>query len=151
MFQEFREFAIKGNVVDMTVGIVIGTAFGAIARSLVDHVLMPPFGLLTGGSDFRDLFLILKEGDPLGPYLTLADAEAAGAVTLNYGLFINTIVSFLIIALAMFFIVRSMNRLRKQEDPLPADPTTKVCEHCRMTIPIGARRCPHCTSELSAA
>ncbi len=149
MLKEFREFAIKGNVVDMAVGIVIGGAFGTIVKSFVSDILMPPIGLLMGGVDFADLFVVLKTGDPVGPYATILDAQTAGAVTLNWGLFINNVVSFLIIALAVFFLIRGMNRLKKKEDPLPADPTTKVCEYCRTVVPIQASRCPACTSQLT--
>jgi len=151
MLKEFKEFAVKGNMVDMAVGIVIGAAFGAIIASLVADVLMPPLGLLLGNVDFSNLFLVLKEGSTLGPFATIAAAKEAGAVTLNYGLFVNTIVNFLIIAFAIFFVVRAINRAKKQEAAPPAVPTTKDCPHCLSTIPIKATRCGHCTSELKAA
>lgn len=151
MLKDFKEFAMRGNVVDMAVGIILGAAFGGIVKSLVSDVLMPPIGLLMGNVDFSDLFVILKEGTAPGPFATLAAARAAGAVTLNYGLLINTVVNFLIVALAIFFLVRGINRLKKQEEAPPAEPTTKECPQCLSTIPIKAVRCAHCTTELKAA
>ncbi len=152
MLKEFKEFAMRGNVVDMAVGIIIGAAFGTIVTSLVADVLMPPIGLLMGNIDFANLFIVLKEGAKAsGPYASLAAAKAAGAVTINYGLFINTIISFLIIAFAVFLLVRSINRLKRQEEAAPAVPTTKECSHCFSAIPIKATRCPHCTSDLKVA
>lgn len=151
MLKEFKEFAMKGNMVDMAVGIVIGAAFGAIIASLVADVLMPPLGLLLGNVDFSNLFLVLKEGTSPGPFATVAAAKEAGAVTLNYGLFVNTIVNFLIIALAIFFVVRAINRAKRQEVAPPAAPTTKDCPYCLSAVPIKATRCGHCTSELKAA
>ncbi|HBX43812.1 MAG TPA: large conductance mechanosensitive channel protein MscL [Deltaproteobacteria bacterium] len=151
MLKEFREFAVKGNMVDMAVGIVIGAAFGGIIKSLVADVLMPPIGLLLGNVDFSNLFLVLKEGSTLGPFATIEAAKEAGAVTLNYGLFVNTIVNFLIIAFSIFFVVRAINRAKRQEEAPPAEPTTKDCPHCLSTIPIQAKKCGHCTSELKAA
>ncbi len=151
MLKEFKEFAVKGNMVDMAVGIIIGAAFGAIVGSLVADVLMPPIGMLLGNVDFSNLFAVLKEGKTAGPYATVAAAKEAGAVTLNYGLFVNTIVNFLIIASAIFFVVRGINRLKRKEEAPPAEPTTKECPHCVSTIPIKATRCGHCTSELQAA
>lgn len=148
MLKEFKEFAMRGNVVDMAVGIIIGAAFGQIITSLVNDVLMPPIGLLFGSVDFSNLFMVLKEGTATGPYASLADAQAAGAVTLNYGLFVNTIISFAIVAFAVFLLIRSINRLQRQEEAPPAEPTTKECPHCLSTIPLQATRCPHCTSEL---
>jgi len=150
MFKEFKEFAMRGNVVDMAVGIIIGAAFGTIVKSLVADVIMPPIGMLLGGVDFSNLFAVLKAGDPAGPYAALADAQAAGAVTVNYGLFINTIISFLIVAFAVFMLIRGLNRLQRQEEEAPAEPTTKECPHCVTEIAIKATRCPNCTSELSA-
>jgi len=150
MLKEFKEFAMRGNVVDMAVGIIIGAAFGTIIAALVSEVLMPPIGLLLGNVDFSNLFIVLKEGKIAGPYATVAAAKAAGAVTLNYGLFVNTVVNFLIVAFAIFFLVRGMNALKKEEAP-PAAPATKECPHCLSTIPIKATRCGHCTSELKAA
>jgi len=146
MLKEFRTFIARGNVVDMAVGLTIGIAFGAVARSLVDDVLMPPIGLLLGNVDFQDLFIVLRAGQlQTPPYVNLAQAQEAGAVTLNYGMFINTLISFLVVAVAMFFVVRMANQLQRQ--PAPA-PTEKPCPHCRMAIPLEASRCPHCTSEL---
>src|SRR5690606_27467886 len=125
MLREFREFAVRGNVVDIAVGLVIGAAFGAIATSLVSDVIMPPIGLLLGGVDFSNLFLVLKEGAQPGPYASLEEAKAAGAVTINIGLFLNTVVSFLVIAFAMFLVVKSVNRLRREEpvEAAPPEPT----------------------------
>jgi len=151
MLGEFKKFAMKGNVVDMAVGIIIGAAFGGIISSLVADVLMPPIGLLLGNVDFSNLFLVLKEGTTAGPYETVAAAKAAGAVTLNYGVFVNTLVNFLIIAIAIFFLVRGINNLKKEEEVPPAEPTTKECPLCLSTVPIKATRCGHCTSDLKAA
>ncbi len=148
-FKEFREFAVKGNVVDMAVGIIIGGAFGTIAKSMVDDLIMPPIGMLLGNVDFSQMYVVLKDGGTAGPYSTLAAAKEAGAVTLNYGLFVNNVLSFLIVAMAVFFMIRAMNRLKRAEEPAAA-PTTKPCPSCTMDIPIGARRCPHCTSEVAA-
>lgn len=148
MLKEFKEFAMRGNVIDMAVGIIIGAAFGTIIGTLVSDVLMPPIGLLLGNVDFSNLFMVLKEGKIAGPYATVAAAKGAGAVTLNYGLFVNTVVNFLIVAFAIFFVVRGMNTLKKQKE---VQPTTKECPHCLSTIPIKATRCGHCTSELRAA
>jgi large conductance mechanosensitive channel len=151
MLEEFKKFAVKGNMVDMAVGIIIGAAFGGIIGSLVADVLMPPIGLLLGNVDFSNLFMVLKEGTTPGPYETVAAAKAAGAVTLNYGVFTNTIVNFLIIAIAIFFVVRGINNLKKKEEEPPAVPTTKECPLCLSTVPIKATRCGHCTSDLKAA
>jgi large conductance mechanosensitive channel len=148
MFKEFREFAMRGSVLDMAVGIIIGVAFGAIISSLVADILMPPVGLLLGKVDFSNLFVLLTAGQTPGPYASLAAAQQAGAVTLNYGAFINKIISFLIVAFSLFLIIRSMNRMkRKVEAPAPV-PTTKDCLFCATAVPIKAIRCPHCTSEL---
>jgi large conductance mechanosensitive channel len=150
MLKEFKTFAMRGNVVDMAVGIIIGGAFGTIVKSLVDDVLMPPIGLLLGGVDFSEIFFTLKEGaTAAGPYETLASAQAAGAVTVNLGLFINAVVSFLIVAFAVFLLIKSINRLQKAEEAPPAAPTTKECPHCLSAIPLKATRCGHCTSDLS--
>jgi len=150
MLSEFREFAIKGNVVDMAVGIMIGGAFSTVIKSLVDDVLMPPIGLATGGLDFSSKFVVLQEGTTAaGPYATLEAAQKAGAVTLRYGLFLNQIVSFIIIAVALFFLVRWINRLRRPDTP-PA-PTTRPCPYCLSHVDQKATRCSHCTSELEAA
>ena len=148
MLKEFKEFAMRGNVVDMAVGIIIGAAFGTIVKSLVSDVIMPPIGLLLGDIDFSNLFIILKEGATAGPYPSLDDAQKAGAVTINYGLFVNTIISFLIVAFAVFLLVRSINKLKRQEEAPPPGPATKECSYCFSTIPIKATRCPNCTSEL---
>jgi len=148
MLKEFKEFAMRGNVIDMAVGIIIGAAFGTIIGTLVSDVLMPPIGLLLGNVDFSNLFIVLKEGKIAGPYATVAAAKGAGAVTLNYGLFVNTVVNFLIVAFAIFFVVRGMNTLKKKKE---VQPTTKECPHCLSIIPIKATRCGHCTSELRAA
>ena len=152
MFKDFKEFAMRGNVVDMAIGIVIGAAFGTIVKSFVDDVLMPPIGLLLGNVDFSNLFVTLKEGaKAAGPYASLAAAKAAGAVTLNLGLFINTIISFIIIAFAVFLVIKGINRMKREKEAPAAEPTTKECPFCFTTIPIQASRCPHCTSQLSAA
>jgi large conductance mechanosensitive channel len=148
MLKEFKEFAMRGNVVDMAVGIIIGGAFGTIVQTLVKDVLMPPIGLLLGGVDFTNLFLTLKDGATAGPYHALADAQAAGAVTVNYGVFLNSVISFLIVAFAVFMLIRAINQLRKEEAAPPAVPTTKECSFCQMTIPINATKCGFCTSEL---
>jgi large conductance mechanosensitive channel len=150
MLKEFKAFAMRGNVLDLAVGIIIGAAFGAIVKSLVDDVIMPPIGLVLGNVDFSNLFLVLKQGaKAAGPYATLADAKAAGAVTLNIGLFLNSVLLFLLTAFAVFLIVRAANRMKPQE--ASAAPSTKDCPYCRMAIPVGATRCPQCTSELRAA
>ena len=151
MFKEFKEFIMRGNVIDMAVGIIIGAAFGTIVKSLVSDIIMPPIGLLLGNVDFANLFAVLKEGTTaVGPYTSLADAQAAGAVTINYGVFINTIISFIIVAFAIFLLIRKINELKKQEEAPPAEPTTQDCPYCLTSIPIKATRCPHCTSELAA-
>ncbi len=151
MLKEFKEFALRGNVVDMAVGIVIGAAFGTIVKSLVADVIMPPIGLLLGGIDFSNLFIVLKQGEVAGTFSTLAEAQAAGAVTLNYGMFINTVVSFLIIAFAIFMVIKAMNKMKREKEEKPAEPTTKECPKCYSTIPIKATRCPSCTSEIGSA
>jgi len=152
MIKEFKEFAMRGNVVDMAVGIIIGGAFGTIVKSLVDDVLMPPIGLLLGGIDFSNFFVVLKEGaKAAAPYASLADAKAAGAVTVNYGLFVNAVISFLIVAFAVFMLVRGINIMRRQEEAQSAEPIVKECPYCLSTIAIKASRCPHCTSELKPA
>ena len=150
MLKEFREFAMRGNVVDMAVGIIIGAAFGAIVKSLVDDLIMPPIGMLLGNVDFSNLYVVLRDGaTAASPYASLAAAKEAGAVTLNYGVFINAVVSFTIVAFAVFLLVRAMNRLKAKQQPAPAEPTTKDCPHCFSAIPLKATRCPHCTSQLS--
>ncbi len=146
MFKEFREFIMRGNVVDMAVGIIIGASFGTIVKSLVDDIIMPPIGLLLGKVDFSNLFLVIREGKTPGVYETLAAAKAAGAVTINYGLFINTIISFIIIAFAVFMLIRAVNKL-KREAPPPA-PDTKQCPYCLSSIPMRAVRCAYCTADI---
>ena len=149
MWQDFKAFVMRGNVMDLAVGVIIGAAFGAVVKSLVDDVIMPPVGLALGNVDFKDLFVVLKGGATPGPYASLADAQAAGAVTVNYGAFGNAIVAFLIVAFAVFLVVRAANRISPPE--AAAAPSTKDCPYCRMPIPVGATRCPQCTSELRAA
>jgi large conductance mechanosensitive channel len=147
MLKAFKEFAMRGNVIDLAVGIIIGGAFGTIVKSLVDDVIMPPIGLALGNVDFADLFLLLKAGSKAAPpYATLAEAQAAGAVTVNYGLFVNAVITFLIVAFAVFMLVRAASRL--QRPVAPAAAPTKDCPYCRMAIPSAASRCPQCTSEL---
>jgi large conductance mechanosensitive channel len=136
-------------VVDLAVGVIIGAAFGTIVTSLVNDIVMPPVGLLLGNVDFTDLFVVLKEGTKAAaPYATLADAQAAGAVTVNYGVFITRVVAFLIVALAVFLVVRGVNRLNRAKPEPAAAPTTKECPYCASSIPIKASRCPNCTSQL---
>jgi large conductance mechanosensitive channel len=147
MLQEFKEFALRGNVLDLAIAVIIGAAFGAIVNSFVSDILMPPIGLLLGNADFTDLFINLSGGQ----YETLAAAQEAGAVTINYGVFVNTIIDFVIIAFALFLIVRQVNRLQRKEEEKPEEPTTKECPYCLSTIPLAATRCPHCTSELESA
>jgi large conductance mechanosensitive channel len=151
MFKEFREFAMRGNVVDMAVGIIIGAAFGTIVKSLVSDVIMPPIGLLLGNVDFANLFVVLKQGATAGPYASLADAQAAGAVSINYGAFINTVISFIIVAFAVFLVIRGINRMKRQEEEPVAEPTTKTCPFCRSSVPVKATKCPFCTSQLKEA
>src|SRR5512139_392033 len=151
MLKEFKEFAMRGNVVDMAVGIIIGAAFGGIISSLVSDVIMPPIGLLLGNIDFSNMFAVLKEGAKApGPYASVAAAKAAGATTLNYGLFINTIISFLIVAFAIFLLIKAINQMKRKEAAPPAEPTTKDCPYCLSKIPIKATRCLACTSELKS-
>lgn len=148
MWKEFKEFALRGNVFDMAVGIILGTAFGRIITSFVDDILMPPLGLLLGRVDFSNLYINLSGGE----YESLAKAQEAGAATINYGLFINTVLDFILVAFAIFLIVRQINRLqREKKEEEPAKPTTKECPYCLSTIPIKATRCPHCTSRLEEA
>ncbi len=149
MWQDFKKFIMRGNVIDMAIGVIIGGAFGAIAKSLVVDVLMPPIGLLLGGVDFANLFILLRGGDPAGPYPTLADAQAASAVTINYGVFFNTVISFLVVAFVMFLVIKGITAMQKKEAPPP--PSTKKCPFCRSEIAIEATRCAFCTAELPAA
>jgi len=148
MLKEFREFAMRGNVLDMAIGIIIGAAFGRIVTSFVNDILMPPIGLLMGKVDFANMYMTLAEGKTPGPYPSLADAKAAGAVTISYGLFINVILDFIIVALVIFLLIRQVNRMTAKPAPAPAAPTSKDCPYCVSAIPIKATRCPHCTSEL---
>jgi len=148
MLKDFKEFAMRGNVLDMAVGIIIGAAFGSIVNSLVSDVIMPPIGLVLGNVDFSNFFIVLKEGKVAGPYASMAMAKSAGAVTINYGLFINTIVSFIIVAFSVFLLIRGVNKLRRQAEVKPPEPATKDCTYCFSKIPIKAVRCPYCTSEL---
>jgi large conductance mechanosensitive channel len=142
MLKEFKEFAMRGNVVDMAVGIIIGAAFGKIVSSIVKDIIMPPIGKLMGNVDFSDLFINLSSGS----FASLTEAQKAGAVTINYGLFINTVLDFIIVAFAIFLLVRAMNQLKKKEEPAPV--TTKECPECLSTIPMKAKRCAHCTSAV---
>ena len=139
---EFKSFALKGNMIDLAVAVIIGSAFGKIVDSLVKDVIMPPIGMLLGGVDFKELFINLSDK----PFDTLEAAEKAGVPLIKYGLFINSMVDFTIIALVIFVIIRQMTKLKKQ--PVPADPTTKECPYCLSVIPLMATRCGHCTSEL---
>jgi large conductance mechanosensitive channel len=149
MFKEFKEFILRGNVMDLAVGVIMGAAFNAVVKSFVDNIIMPPIGLLLGRVDFAELYIMLRMGDPAGPYATLADAQAAGAVTLSYGLFINAIVNLVLVGFAVFLMVRAVNRMRREEkEAAPPPPTTVDCPYCLSSIPIQATRCPHCTSQL---
>jgi large conductance mechanosensitive channel len=150
MLKEFKEFAMRGNVIDMAVGIIIGAAFGRIVSSLVADVVMPPIGLLAGKVDFTNLFAVLAAGQTPGPYATLDLAKQAGAVTLNYGLFVNTVIDFVIVAFAVFLLVRGVNRLAKKEAKVaaPSAPPVKECPYCFSSISVKATRCPHCTSDV---
>lgn len=147
MLKEFKEFAMRGNVVDMAVGIIIGAAFGKIVASLVKDVIMPPIGMLMGNVDFTNLFVNLSDQT----FATLAEAQKAGAATINYGIFINTVLDFVIVAFAIFMVIRAMNKMKRTEEVAPEAPTTKECPHCLSTIPIKATRCGHCTSEIARA
>ena len=144
MLKEFKEFAMRGNVFDMAIGIVIGAAFGTIVTSFVDDLLMPPIGMLLGGVDFTNLFISL-DGQQ---YASLAEAQLAGAATINYGLFLSTVIDFLIVAFVIFLLVRQINRMRAEPEEVPAEPTSKDCPYCATEIPLQATRCPHCTSEI---
>jgi large conductance mechanosensitive channel len=146
MLKAFRDFAVRGNVIDIAVGLIIGAAFGVIVKSLVDDLIMPPVGLGLGGVDMTNAFTVLKDGATPGPYASLAQAKAAGAVTVNYGVFINSIVSFVIIAFAIFLLIRGIEKAR---GPANVATVTKDCPQCAMAIPVAARRCPHCTSALA--
>jgi large conductance mechanosensitive channel len=142
MLKDFKEFALKGNAVDLAIGVILGVAFGGIVTSLVNDVMMPPIGKLLGGVDFSNLFVVLGGGE----FPSLKAAKDAGAATINYGVFLNTVINFVIVAFVLFLVVRGMNAL-KREQPAPA-PTEKSCPQCAMNIPLAAKRCPHCTSPL---
>jgi large conductance mechanosensitive channel len=149
MWKEFKEFAVKGNAIDLAVGVIIGAAFGSVIGSLVKDIIMPPIGLLTGGLDFSNQFLVIKPAPGGAAFATPADAVKAGAITWNYGSFITLLINFLIVAFAIFLIVKGVNKMKR---PAPtAAPVSKECPACAMTIPIKAMRCPHCTTELSQA
>ena len=150
MLKEFRTFIMRGNVLDLAIAVVIGAAFGGVVKSMVDDVIMPPIGLAVGRVDFSNLYVLLQDGaKAAGPYASLAEAKEAGAVTLNYGMFLNSIIGFLIIALAVFAIVKVANRVSRIPEPPP--PNTKECPFCRNAIPLAATRCGHCTSQLDGA
>jgi large conductance mechanosensitive channel len=150
VWKDFKAFIMRGNAVDLAVGVIIGAAFGAIVKSLVDDVLMPPIGLATGGLDFSDKFIVLKEGvKHAAPYVSVADAKGAGAVTLNYGIFINSVITFVIVAFCVFMVVRLVNKLHLEPAAGAPAPTTKACPFCATQIPIAAKRCPNCTSQLT--
>ena len=151
MLKEIKEFAKRGNVLDMAVGIIIGAAFGTIVASLVTDIIMPPIGMLLGNVDFSNIFIVLKEGKIPGPYASVAAAKAAGATSINFGLFVNTIINFVIVAFAIFLVIRNVNKLKRKEEAPPPVPTAKECPHCLSTIPVKATRCGHCTSELKPA
>jgi large conductance mechanosensitive channel len=149
MWSDFKAFIMRGNVLDLAVAVVIGAAFGVVVKSLVDDIIMPPIGLALGHVDFSNLYILLKDGVKAAPpYSSLAEAKAAGAVTLNYGMFVNNIITFLIISLAVFIVVRAASKVYPKK---AAAPTTRSCPFCAMDIPLAATRCPHCTSELKAA
>jgi len=149
MWKEFKEFAVKGNAIDLAVGVIIGAAFGGIVNSLVKDILMPPIGLLTGGLDFSNKFMILKDAPGGGVFNTSADAAKAGVVTWNYGNFVTLVINFVIVAFCIFLVVKAMNKMKKPSPTSP--PVVKDCPACTMSIPIKATRCPHCTTELPRA
>ena len=146
MFNEFKTFAMRGNVIDMAVGIIIGAAFGRIVDSLVKDILMPPLGFLLGRVDFSNLFITIKEGAVAGPYHSVAAAQAAGAVTINYGNFINVTISFIIVAFAIFVLIKAINQLKEKEEAAP--PSAKDCPFCFTKINVKAKKCPACTADL---
>ena len=148
LFQDFREFVSKGNMIDLAVGIIIGSAFSSVVNSIINNLLMPPLGLLFGDVDFSDLFIILKGGDGLPTNATLTMANEAGAVTFNYGQFITDLISFLILALAVLLIIKAVQKLKKEEKVVEEKPTEKTCPFCQENIPFNATRCPFCTSHL---
>jgi large conductance mechanosensitive channel len=148
--REFREFAMRGNVVDLAVGVIIGAAFTSVVNALVNDILMPPLGLVIGGADFKNLFFVLRRGAAPGPYQTVEAAKEAGAVTINIGLFLNAVLGFLLVAFAVFLLVRFINRVRRTETA-PPPPETRKCPYCVSDIPLAAVRCPQCTSEVAPA
>jgi large conductance mechanosensitive channel len=151
MWKEFKDFAVKGNVLDMAVGIIIGAAFGTIVQSLVKDVIMPPIGMLLGNVDFANLFIVLKDGAVAGPYASVEAAQSVGAVTINYGIFFNALISFFIVAFAVFMIVKSFSKMKRVDKaPPPSEPTVKNCPYCLSEIPLKATKCAHCTSALTA-
>ncbi len=151
MLKEFRDFVMRGNILDLAIAVIIGVAFGAVIKSLVDDVLMPPIGMLLGDVDFADLFIVLKDGATSSTYDTLQAAKDDGAITWRYGLFINTIITFLIVAFALFMVIKAAKRMEKKKAEAPAAaPTTKTCVHCQSAINIKATRCAFCTSTVSA-
>lgn len=145
MLKEFKEFALKGNMLDLAIGIIIGGAFGGMITSLVKDVIMPPIGALLGGADFANLMWVIKEGTTAGPYATPAAAAEAGAAVMSYGVFINMVINFLIVALVIFFMVKAMNKLRREKEE---EVTTKECQYCKTEIALEATKCPACTSSL---
>ena len=151
MLKEFKEFVMRGSVVDLAVGIIIGSAFTAIVNSLVNDAIMPPIGLILGNVDFSDLYLLLRSGNPAGTYNSLVEAQTAGAVTIDYGLFVNNVVAFIIVSFTIFLLIRGINRLNVKKETEAADVTTKTCPFCAETIPVKATRCPHCPSQLEGA
>jgi large conductance mechanosensitive channel len=150
MWQEFKAFVKRGNVMDLAVAVILGAAFGAVVKSLVEDIIMPPIGIATGGADFTNKFVLLRAGTKAPPpYATVAAAKEAGAVTINYGTFINAVITFLVVALAIFVIVRAVNRMHRK--PAAATPDTRPCPYCTLTISRAATRCPHCTSQVTEA
>ena len=156
MIEEFKKFIVRGNLLDMAIGFTVGAAFTTVARSLVDDVIMPVVGMLIGRVDFQDFFLVLDPGQGQPPFATIEQAQEVGAVTLNYGRFVNNILALVLVAVVMFFIIRAMNRLHDEltddegrNDDAPQEPDNKKCRFCRTTIPFRAVRCPHCTSDLA--
>ncbi len=148
MVTEFKKFVMRGNVIDMAVGIIIGGAFTKIVNSMVADIMMPPLGLLLGKVDFSNWFVVIKQGTTAGPYATMAQAQAAGATTLNLGLFLNAIISFIIVAFCIFLLIKAINKLNSPKEQAPIPVTTKKCPYCCSDIPVEATRCPHCTSEI---
>ena len=148
MVTEFKKFVMRGNVIDMAVGIIFGGAFTKIVNSMVADIMMPPLGLLLGKVDFSNWFVVIKKGTTAGPYATMADAQAAGATTMNLGLFLNAIISFIIVAFCIFLLIKAINKLNSPKEQAPIPVTTKKCPYCCSDVPVEATRCPHCTSEI---